>query len=153
MQDAVSNVKEYVRNNLPGYKLNKKATVPFPRDYHPECDISRELSPELGSFYSSQIGILKWMVELGRINIQTEVSVLLSHLAMPREGHLDALLHIYSYLGCKHNSRMAFDPTYPTIDPMTSNNAIGKGFTVTPRRRSHRTFLSREERTSTYVYT
>ncbi len=46
----------------------------------------------------------------------TEVSLLASHLALPREGHLEAVFHIYAYLKAKQNARMIFDPTYPTID-------------------------------------
>jgi hypothetical protein len=46
----------------------------------------------------------------------TEVSVLSSFNAMPREGHLDAVFHIYGYIKNKHNSGMIFDPTYPNID-------------------------------------
>ena len=38
-----------------------------------------------------------------------------SHLALPREGHLDKLFHIFSYLKWKHRSWMIFDPTYPSI--------------------------------------
>lgn len=56
------------------------------------------------------------MVELGQIDINTEVSMLASQLAMPREGHLEAVLHIFKYLCHKYNSRLAFDPTYPEID-------------------------------------
>ena len=39
-----------------------------------------------------------------------------SQLANPREGHLEAVFHVYSYLKNKHNSRMVFDPTYPDIN-------------------------------------
>jgi hypothetical protein len=46
----------------------------------------------------------------------TEVSILSSHLAYPREGHLDAALHIMGYLKAKHNSRLVFDPSYPDVD-------------------------------------
>ena len=42
--------------------------------------------------------------------------MLLSFLASPREGHIEAVLHIYAYLEKKHNSRMVFDPTYPEIN-------------------------------------
>ena len=56
------------------------------------------------------------MVELGRVDIMTAVSQLASHCALPREGHLDAMLQIYAYLKGRHNSRMAFDPTYAAID-------------------------------------
>jgi hypothetical protein len=37
-------------------------------------------------------------------------------MALPREGHLDAVLHGFGYLKKKHGSRMVFDPTYPEID-------------------------------------
>jgi hypothetical protein len=56
------------------------------------------------------------MVELGRIDIATEVSMLSSYLACPRDGHLENALHIMGYLQLKHNSRLIFDPTYPDID-------------------------------------
>jgi hypothetical protein len=65
------------------------------------------------------IGVMRWMVELGRIDIATEVSMLSSYLASPREGHLEAALHIMGYLRLKHNSRLIFDPTYPDIDHTT----------------------------------
>ena len=39
-----------------------------------------------------------------------------SLMASPREGHLDALMHIFGFLRINHNSRMAYDPSYPTID-------------------------------------
>ena len=64
----------------------------------------------------SQIGILRWCVELGRIDIITEVSELASFNAMPRQGHLEAVFHLFAYLKAKHNSTMIFDPTYPPID-------------------------------------
>ena len=56
------------------------------------------------------------MVELGRIDMITEVSLLASQLANPREGHLEVAFHIYAHLKNKHNSRLVFDPTYPEID-------------------------------------
>jgi hypothetical protein len=56
------------------------------------------------------------MVELGRRDIATEVSMLSSYLACPRGGHLENALHIMGYLRLKHNSRLIFDPTYPDID-------------------------------------
>jgi hypothetical protein len=56
------------------------------------------------------------MVELGCIDIATKGSLLSSHLAFPREGHLETALHIMSYLSQKHNTSLIFDPTYPKID-------------------------------------
>ena len=45
-----------------------------------------------------------------------EVSMMASQSAMPREGYLECLYHMFAYLSIKHNSRMVFDPTYPDID-------------------------------------
>ena len=39
-----------------------------------------------------------------------------SHMALPREGHLTQLFHMFAYLKKKHNSRMVFDPSYPLVD-------------------------------------
>jgi hypothetical protein len=81
-----------------------------------EINILTELGTDNGTYYHSQIGVLQWMVELGRVDIITEVSMLASHLACPREAHLEAVSRIFAYLDKKHNSRMVFDPTYPEID-------------------------------------
>jgi hypothetical protein len=42
--------------------------------------------------------------------------MLLSYLAYPHEGHLEAAIHVMGYLQLKHNSQLIFDPTYPDID-------------------------------------
>jgi hypothetical protein len=56
------------------------------------------------------------MVELGRIDIATKISLLSSHLAYSPEGHLETALHVMGYLKQKHNSHLIFDPTSPDID-------------------------------------
>ena len=48
--------------------------------------------------YANLIGVLCWMVELGRIDIGFEVSVMSQHMAHPRVGHLTQVLHIFKYL-------------------------------------------------------
>jgi hypothetical protein len=74
------------------------------------------LDPARADLYQSQIGILCWCVELGRIDIITEVSMLSTHICLPRVGHLEAVFHVFAYLGLHHNARVVFDPTYPAID-------------------------------------
>ena len=39
-----------------------------------------------------------------------------SHLKLPREGNLDKLFHIFTYLKWKHRARMFFEPTYPSFE-------------------------------------
>ena len=80
-------------------------------------DVTDELTPDDASYYQQQIGILRWMVELGRIDICTEVSMLAAFTANPRQGHLAAVLHLCAYL--KHNprSKVVYDPTPMDHEP------------------------------------
>ena len=128
VQEAVKNIVEYLAAEMPDLKLPKKAAAPFPRNYAPEVDISPPLNAEQASIYGSHIGILRWMVELGRVDMITEVSMLASHLAYPREGHFIAMLHIYGYLKHKHNSTLVYDPSYPDIDHSVFKSCDWKEF-------------------------
>ena len=56
------------------------------------------------------------MVEIGRVDICLEVSMMSSHMAMPREGHLIQLLQIFGYMNCHHNTELVFDPTPPDVN-------------------------------------
>jgi hypothetical protein len=55
-------------------------------------------------------------VELGRIDIITEVSMLSTYLCFPREVHLEDVFHVFAYMGLHHNARVVFDPTHPSVD-------------------------------------
>ncbi len=95
--------KDYASKHLPPqYRLQELAPNPFPSKYEPGID----------TYFQSLIGMMHWMVELGRIDIATEVSLLLLHLALLHEGHLDAALHITAYLGLHYNSHLCMDQTY-----------------------------------------
>ena len=118
-QEAVRNCQSYLKANFPedsDFDLIKNAPNPFPLGYEPCMDISRMLTPEEASYFQTIIGVMRWMVELGRIDITTEVSQLSSFLAMPREGHLINALQNMSHLRWKHNSPLVLDPFYPNID-------------------------------------
>ena len=52
------------------------------------------------------------MIELGIIDIKAEVSF----LALPREGHLDAAVHVMAHVGQRNNSRLVYYPFYTDID-------------------------------------
>ncbi len=114
---AVKNCQVHLMKKLNGkYSIPTRADNPFPVDYDPSTDLSNILDPDCSSFYQHLIGVMRWMVELGPINIATEVSMLSSYLACPCKGHLDNALHVMGYLQLKHNSRLIFDLTYPDID-------------------------------------
>jgi hypothetical protein len=59
---------------------------------------------------------MRWCVELVRIDIIIEVSMLPTYICLPHEGHLEAVFHVYAYMGLHHNARVVFDPTYPAVD-------------------------------------
>ena len=56
------------------------------------------------------------MVEICIVDIITEVSMMASHMEMPRKVHLEAVLHLFLFLCQKYNSRLVFDSTYPDIN-------------------------------------
>ena len=95
---------------------------PFVSGYRPETDMTDPLDPDRASYYRTMIGVMRWMVEIGRIYIATECSLLSSHLEYIREGHFGCSLHMMSYLKWKHNFRLFFDPRYLDIDFDTFND-------------------------------
>jgi hypothetical protein len=47
------------------------------------------------------MGVLRWCVELGRLDIMIDIMIeveMLSFQACPREGHLETVFHVFAYL-------------------------------------------------------
>ena len=86
VEEAVNNVVDYLE------KRNRVTS-----GYRPEIDVTAELDAADASYYHFLIGILRWIVDLGRIDITCEISMLSSHFALPREGHLEEVLHVYAW--------------------------------------------------------
>ena len=84
--------------------------------YRPEIDITPDLGEADAAYFDYLIGVLRWIVELGRVDINVEASMLSSHLEMPGEGHMQELLHVFTYLKKHMNTEMVFDPSEPEID-------------------------------------
>ena len=83
----------------------------------PEADSSPELSADDTTLFQELIGILRWAVEIGRVDILTELLMLSSHQACPREGHLEQIYHIFMFLKRHPKLTLYFDPQEPIIDP------------------------------------
>ena len=66
-------------------------------------------------FYQEIIGSLRWAVELGRVDILLEVSLMSKHLALPREGHLEQALIIALYKAHK-KMRILYECGYPKVN-------------------------------------
>ena len=117
VQAAVRNVEEYIeKSHNKRWKIPNKVETPMRSTYRPELDVAEELSPSDASYYQSLIGILWWIVELGCVDVCLEVSMMSSHLALPRKGHMEQIMQIFGYLKKYHNAELVFDPSDPTIN-------------------------------------
>ena len=79
--------------------------------YRPELDASPFCNSQLVNVYQTMVGVLRWIVELGRIDILHEVSLLSQYLVQPREGHLVQACNIFRYLKNRYNKG------YVVMDP------------------------------------
>ena len=76
MHEDVKNLEQYLHINCGGRKLAKHANVPLPLGYAPELNISPNLDPKRATCYQSLVEVLQWMVEIGRVDMITEVSMI-----------------------------------------------------------------------------
>jgi hypothetical protein len=94
IQKAVTNAKEWMQKNQPDSYWSWVVTSPLSTKYRPKLDISPELEAEESFYLQLIIGMMWWIVELRQMDITGEVSMLSSHLVLPRYGHLQQAFHI-----------------------------------------------------------
>ena len=92
----VNNVEETLAKK--GLRLPSKCLTPISHEYRPEMDATGELKSDGVQWYQEIIGSLRWAIDIGRVDILHEVSLLSKHLALPREGHLEQVIHVVGYL-------------------------------------------------------
>jgi hypothetical protein len=115
-------VKEAVRNiETELKKIGKKlpgshVTSPLAYGYRPEMDVLPLLDVAHTTFYQQQIGILRWAVELGRIELHCSVALMAQYLVAPRQGHLNQIYHMFAYLKQHERSRIVLDASRPRVD-------------------------------------
>lgn len=105
------------RRYIPGKKFLGCPSTPMFASYRPKIDTTPELESSTTNHYQSLIGALRWIVELGQVDVYLEVSIVSSDLTLSRLGHDDALYHVFAYQKREHNSELVFDPVDPVIDP------------------------------------
>ena len=109
-KEAIRNVQTWM--DARGMQFKTRTVGVLPSNYRPELDTSAYCDQEWMTFYQQQMGVLRWLVELGRIDITAEVSMLAAFLAGPREGHVHAMLHVFAYINTHDRSRLVLDPDY-----------------------------------------
>jgi hypothetical protein len=80
----------------------------------PEQDVTQVLEPELAS--QSIPAILRLAVQLRRVDILVEASMMSSHLCQPRVGHLEVVYNIFLSLEKRVEANMAFNDKIPRLD-------------------------------------
>ena len=90
--------------------------MPLTYGYHPELDVTPELKADGLQRYQELIGILCWAVKLGQVDILMEASMMSTHLALPRRGHLEQVHHIFGYLKEHPKWKLFFDPQHLELD-------------------------------------
>jgi Reverse transcriptase (RNA-dependent DNA polymerase) len=79
-------------------RLRTKVSTPVSTGYRSEMDATPELDHRRANYFQGLIGVLRWIVELGRVDRLVSVSMLSRFLALPREGHLEQAIHVFAYL-------------------------------------------------------
>ena len=73
LAQAIKNCENHLLKKLGNcYQLPSWADNPFPMDYCLKLDASNPLGPKCLSFYQHLIGVMRWMMELDRIDIATK---------------------------------------------------------------------------------
>ena len=71
-----TNVETYLKKQVKlgnsKWRLPEKAETPMQKSYRPEIYVSPELEPIEYAYYQYFIGILRWMVDLDRVDICLE---------------------------------------------------------------------------------
>jgi hypothetical protein len=78
-------------------------------------DCSPVLGDEGHQKYQMLIGMLVWIVTIGRIDVAPATSSLSRFTACPRQGHLDRALRVFGYLKKRPNRRIVVDSRDPTL--------------------------------------
>jgi hypothetical protein len=86
------------QNKTMSKQLKGKVVSPLASRYRPKLDASPELDENRAIYFTSLMGVLRWCIKLGRIDIIVEVNLLAHFQAWPREGHLEQMFHLFAYL-------------------------------------------------------
>ena len=67
IKSAVENIETQLKKR--GDKLPARAVTPMAQGYQPEMDSSPELDTDGITTYQEMIGVLRWAVEIGRVDV------------------------------------------------------------------------------------
>jgi hypothetical protein len=125
--------------------------TPLASGYRPELDMSPELGSNQLNYFKGIIGILRWISELGRIDIIMPVSILSRYLVSARQGHHKQVFHIFAYLKITHVQLWLWTIQCQLIEVNNSSSVTGLSFTPTPQKQYQTTCLNCEGKSTNLV--
>jgi hypothetical protein len=109
--------KKYLKEAIKGVERMfgslKKHSHPEETRDHPELDESKVMDDDGHRKYQMLMGILVWLVVIGRIDVAHATSSLLRFTACPRKGHLDRVLRVFGYLKKRPNRQIVVNSRDP----------------------------------------
>jgi hypothetical protein len=110
--------KIYIQNLIPKFeglfgKEFEPIKTPISEGYHPKIDDSPLFTKDDSAKYRSIIGCYIWIIVLGRFDIAYATSAMSRFNMTPREGHLNAVKRILSYLKKFPKRRVIIDTSHP----------------------------------------
>ena len=133
VKDACNLAESQMKKHDISYPSTRRhgSSSPFSSQlYRPELDSSEFCNEDLTTMYQNLVGVLRWIIELGRIDIHLETSLLSQYLAQPRIGHLRQACNIFRYLKKVNSGYVVMDPMKWEIE------WIGEKGEAHPRRRA-----------------
>ena len=106
--------KKYIEKTIDGYtrifnhKPSTKYKSPLEKGDHPDRDTIELLYDDGIQKYQFLIGLLQWLVSIGRIYIAVAVIPLSSYRSTPRIGHLRCAKILVSYLSKMKEVKLRF---------------------------------------------
>ena len=84
LKNAIENVDNSFGVDKTALNNDGDGHSPYPYRFRPESDVTEELHKCIKSLYALVCGLLRWLIEIGRIDILTEASCLYQHWCSPR---------------------------------------------------------------------
>ena len=104
-----------------------KTAIPLKSDDHPELDQSEILGDDGHRKFQMLIGMLNWIVGIGRFDVAHATASLSRFSACPRKGHLERALRVFGYLKKRRSSRYVVDSRDPTYHGGEEARAVDFG--------------------------
>ena len=111
---AVTNVEEDLSRS--GNIFLSKCVTPLSSNYTPWLEDLLELMADGMQRYQKLIRQIRCAVEIRRLDILLEMSLILSYLAIPQFGHLEQAFHIFRYFKAHPNRKLVFDPAHLAVN-------------------------------------